>query len=92
MTDRLFQALIRIGRTAGAYAVALILQQLADLIGLLNLSPELVLIVTPILASLLNGLGKWLRGPDVPATDAELRGATRKHAAAHRSGAFFLPF
>ena len=91
--ERALQALVRFGRTVGAYAVALALEGLGDWLGLFNLSPEMIVIVTPILAAMLNALGKWLRGEDVPAVLAADRtlGTARSRPIREYRKSFFLP-
>jgi hypothetical protein len=91
--ERALQALVRFGRTVAGYAVALLLQGLGDWLGLLNLSPEMLVILTPVIGALLNALAKFIRGEDVPvelASDRAL-GRARSIPARQSRKAFFLP-
>ncbi len=89
----LMQALVRFGRTVGAAAVSAAVLALADLVAGLQLGPTFGPLVLVVLTAVLNALGKWLRGPDVPAEIVSGRGIRPPFGESIRSRrfAYFLP-
>ena len=62
MNPVLYQALIRAARTIAAAAIAAAVVTLPQVIGAFSLGPQLTAVVIALLAGLLNGIGKYVRG------------------------------
>lgn len=65
MSPAVIQALIRAGRTIAAAAIASAVTLLPQIVLDLSIPAEVSAIVVVVLASLLNGLGKLVRGESV---------------------------
>lgn len=92
--ERLLQAVIRFGRVIGGAVIAAALLGAADLIADLELGPTIAPIALVVLTGVLNAIGKFIRGEDVPVDALPVGARTRamRGAARETKKSFFLPF